>query len=91
MRGLFYLLCSTILISGCKTAGEYLNRPKVVECLTLSQPGKMACNGKVLDIPAGLTIAPDQERYEKIRSHYIKSEQYEYECRKFKNCPRGRR
>jgi len=74
-----------------QNAGEYLNRINYNECITLEQIGMYACNGIVLEIPAGLTIPRNQEDFEAIREHYIKSEQYEFECRKFKNCPKGKR
>lgn len=81
-----------ILGNSCdnETIGEYLGRPEFPECFSLEQPGKMSCDGFVMDIPAGITIPKTQEDFEAIRKYYMDREQSDFECRKFKRCERGK-
>ena len=70
-----------------RTPRKYFNRPVIKECITLIQDGatigKMACNGKIMDIPSRLTIIQDQENVEVMRNYYEAREYGHYTCLKF--------
>ena len=75
------------MLSSCKTAGKFFNRPKIDQCITLAKPGLMACAGVVHNIPSGLVIAKTFTDYEVIRKYYADKEQRLMICLKYrKNC-----
>jgi len=87
MKNLLVLIFMFILLPGCKSAGKFFNRPKIDQCITLAEPGLMACNGIKLNIPSGLVIAKTFADYEIIRKYYADKEQRLMICLKYrKNC-----
>jgi len=80
-------------LTSCQTtnAGKFFNKPiNLDECFTLEQVGKMACNGIVIDIPAGLPVPKTPEVYFAARKYYEKRELGHYICVKWpKNCEKN--
>lgn len=76
-----------IIVNSCNTtAGQYFNRPRYSECITLKEKGLMVCDRQVMEIPHGLTIPRNQEEFEEIRIYYMNREQSDFECKKYKRC-----
>lgn len=69
-----------------RTPENYFNRPVLRECITLADVGKMACNGRVYDIPIGLTIPRDQMTYDDAYDYFEDKEYRLFQCLRFKRC-----
>ena len=88
MKTLSIYLLFLLSLTACETttAGKFFNRPKLNECITMYEVGKMACNGKVLDIPAKMTIPMSQIDYDMAKDYYSEHEYKRFMCLKYKEC-----
>jgi hypothetical protein len=76
-------LLLVLFFTSCKTPSEYFNRPTINSCITLAQPGLMACNGTVKNIPAGLVVPETEADFFTIQTYYDDKEYRLYRCIRF--------
>lgn len=71
-----------LTVAGCRsrTAADYFAREYYEECITLNEPGMMACGGKVYPIPPRMTIPRDQGTLDRAYRYFEDKEYRLYVC-----------